>query len=150
MPSAPPPTPSQNGAPLPTTMSAGLKNKSKLIHHRGPLLPSTLPPINTSNAAPKKKAKFFIKEYEADDDNKTFSPTSFPVQPAVAHIAREHRFKYLYIYSFFPFIFLLNQVHLFLQKVSLEQPCNPIKIPHQSYLMRLGQQRNKHRKRWFK
>ncbi|EFP87598.2 uncharacterized protein PGTG_13969 [Puccinia graminis f. sp. tritici CRL 75-36-700-3] len=88
MPSAPPPTPSQNGAPLPTTMSAGLKNKSKLIHHRGPLLPSTLPPINTSNAAPKKKAKFFIKEYEADDDNKTFSPTSFPAQPAVAQIAQ--------------------------------------------------------------
>ncbi|WAR62856.1 hypothetical protein PtB15_15B444 [Puccinia triticina] len=80
MPDAPPPTPSQNGAPLPTTMSVGLKNKAKLIQ------PPTLPPINTSStAAPKKKAKFFIKEYEPDDDsNKPFSPTSFPPVTQIA------------------------------------------------------------------
>jgi hypothetical protein len=60
-------------------MSAGIKNKSKSAQHRGPLLPSALSPINTTNPNGKKKAKFYIKEYEADDD-KPLSPTSFPTQ----------------------------------------------------------------------
>ncbi|KAI9608095.1 hypothetical protein H4Q26_005550 [Puccinia striiformis f. sp. tritici PST-130] len=89
MPDPPPPTPSQNGAPLPTTMSVGLqKNKNKMTA----LLPSILPAISptptttttttttNNNGGGKKKAKFFIKEYEADDD-KILSPTSFPTQP---------------------------------------------------------------------
>ncbi|POV99623.1 hypothetical protein PSHT_13472 [Puccinia striiformis] len=97
MPNPPPPTPSQNGAPLPTTMSVGLqKNKNKMTA----LLPSILPAISptptttttttttNNNGGGKKKAKFFIKEYEADDD-KILSPTSFPTQPvALAQLPR--------------------------------------------------------------
>ncbi|POW05637.1 hypothetical protein PSTT_09574 [Puccinia striiformis] len=97
MPDPPPPTPSQNGAPLPTTMSVGLqKNKNKMTA----LLPSILPAISptptttttttttNNNGGGKKKAKFFIKEYEADDD-KILSPTSFPTQPvALAQLPR--------------------------------------------------------------
>ncbi|KAI7937395.1 hypothetical protein MJO29_014710 [Puccinia striiformis f. sp. tritici] len=92
MPDPPPPTPSQNGAPLPTTMSVGLqKNKNKTTALLPSILPAIFSPTPTTTTTPtttnnngggKKKAKFFIKEYEADDD-KIISPTSFPTQPVV-------------------------------------------------------------------
>ncbi|KAH9808735.1 hypothetical protein DFH28DRAFT_994060 [Melampsora americana] len=70
LPSAPPPTPAENGVPLPTTMSAGIE-KSNAIAAAG------IPTSQLQVANGKKKAKFYINGYETEDDG-VLSPPSVP------------------------------------------------------------------------
>lgn len=65
LPSAPPPTPAENGAHLPTTMSAGI-NKSNVVVAAA--IPPPAPPPTPAGAAAKKKAKFYINGYETEEE----------------------------------------------------------------------------------
>ncbi|KAI8445853.1 hypothetical protein BY996DRAFT_8465475 [Phakopsora pachyrhizi] len=82
LPSAPPPTPAQNGVPLPTTMSARI-GKSRAVEKKAEI--SFLKEVSTTEAiALKKKAKFYINGYETEEDA-VLSSLSVPSQVG-AHI----------------------------------------------------------------
>ncbi|MBW0493615.1 hypothetical protein O181_033330, partial [Austropuccinia psidii MF-1] len=82
LPCAPPPTPAQNGVPLPTTMSAGIHRNEKVEEE---LTESPSPFFETASLmSGKKKAQFYINGYETEED--TFSPASLSAQAVKTQI----------------------------------------------------------------